>query len=167
MNTEAIENVPLPDPDEEKEQGTEDLSELPEATFETLFGDEEEQAEFEYAVGEGAGRVRIRARRLQSMDQYLQLIEQSTTFRELCSDAKRCPPAWKPYLKGKMHKKTAMLIVFASTLILSPKLSQFQCLKIAGRKGGKLLEIAGPLLGSAEADATEGEDKEIEDAKND
>lgn len=152
------------------------IESIPEATFEDIVAEyEQEEGEFEYVVGEGKKARKYVARRLTNLSQKIELTEESEEFRAYCDRISKIPDEkltavnkeWKPYLKRRIGKKTAMLVVFINRLLLTPKLSQLQCLRLAAKGGDALMEIGGPLLGAVANDTAEGEWEAIEETKND
>lgn len=142
------------------------IADIPEATFDEILAQyEREEEEFEYTVGEGEKARKFRARRIVSLQEKIELTERADTFLEFVN-SKGVPEQWRPYLKKKPGKKVANMIIFASSLLIAPKLSQFQCLRMAATCGDALIEIAGPLLGATEQSVTEAEDAAVDDAKN-
>lgn len=141
---------------------------VPDATLEDIFSQYEiEDGEFEYTVGEGDKARKYRARRLVNLSEKIALAEVAETFRKLCLTPKSCPESWRPYLKKKLEKRVAIAIIFAETLLISPRITQLDGLRMAATCGDALLDIVNPVIGAVEQDATEGTYEEIDEAKND
>ena len=140
--------------------------EVPEATFDDLIAAyQQEEGEFEYIAGEGEKARKFVARRLTNLSEKIAITEAAESLLKL-TKSKAVPATWKPYLRKPLNRKVATLILFAERLLIRPKLTQIQLLQLAATGGDALMEIAGPLLGAAESDASEGENEEIEQAKN-
>ena len=149
---------------------------IPEATFDDILEQyEQEEGEFEYVVGDGKKAKKYRARRVVNISDKIEISEKAEEFRKLYERIRamgddKVPEVyreWKKFARRPMHRKSANFILFISTLLISPKLSQLQCLRLHDRGGDALVDIAVPLMGMAEQDVAEGEDAEIAELKND
>lgn len=152
-----------------------DIDSLPEGTFEDLldeFG--MEPGEFAYPVGKGAKARKYRAKRLTNLSEKIRLSEKADALLSRCEklrttadkDVPQAFQSWRPFLTLPMGKKTAMMIVFATELLISPKLTTLQCLELADKGGDALLEVAGPILEAGVKGAAEGEAELLETEKN-
>lgn len=148
---------------------------IPEATFDDLLEQfEQEEVEFEYVVGEGERARKFRARKLTNLSEKIRLTEKAESLLKRCEGIRqtqenKVPAAfqtWKPFLRKEMSRKTATMIVFVTELLIAPKLTTLQCLRLADRGGDALLEVAGPILEAGIKGAAEGEAAALETEKN-
>lgn len=149
---------------------------IPEATFEDILAQyEQEEGEYDYVVGKGEKARMYRARRMTDLSEKMEIASRAEEFIAHCErirnrDMKDVPEIerpWKQYLNRKMDKKVALAILYIKRLLVSPRFSDIQLIRMASKCGDALLDIAGPLFSTAEEDATEGTYKEITEAKND
>jgi hypothetical protein len=141
-------------------------ADVPEATFEDILSQyQQEEGEFEYIVGEGENARKFRAVRLVNLQEKIELTELADKFMAT-ANKKEPPKEWQPFLKKRPGRKVCMMIIYASSLLVSPKLTQLQCLQLAATGSDALIEIAGPLLGAVANDVAETEDAEIDELKN-
>jgi len=153
-----------------------DVDSLPEGSFDDLIEQfEQEEGELVFPVGKGKQARKYRAQRLTNLSEKIRLTEKADSLMERCENLRKTPEdkipeafkAWKPFLKKPISKKAATMIIFATELLIAPKLTQLQCLRLNAKGGDALLEIAGPILEAGTKGAAEGEAELLETEKND
>lgn len=154
----------------------EPTADIPEATFDDLLEQyEQEEVEFEYIVGEGDKSRKFRARKLTNLSEKIRMSEKATSLLNRCESIRKTPEdkvpetfkPWKPLLRKEMNRRTATMIIAVTELLITPKLTTLQCLRLADRGGDALMDIGGPILEAGVKGAAEGEADLLETEKND